>query len=90
MGKKEIYKEHPCKLTGRDWNQEMGKYKKLPFVPGAGSLADNCYIRRTKSGFILYKMNGYIQPFFVHAGEINKVIMNGLHANELNKILLSL
>lgn len=77
-------------MTGRDLNKEKGKYKKLPFVPGAGSLADNCYIRHTKSGFVLYKENGYLQPIYVCAGEIRKIIMNGICTAGLNKILTSL
>lgn len=61
----DLYKLHPCKMLACDLNEQNNKYKKLSFVPCAGSLSDNCYIRYTKSGYVLYKKNGYLQPICV-------------------------
>lgn len=67
----ELYKLYPCKMLARDFNEENNRYKKLSFVPCAGSLSDNCYIRYTKSGYVLYKKNGYLQPIcVVYSGKI--------------------
>lgn len=61
----ELYKLYPCKMLARDFNEENNRYKKLSFVPCAGILSDNCYIRYTTSGYVLYKKNGYLQPICV-------------------------
>lgn len=74
MNIEEIYKKFPCRMNGRDVNESKGKYKKLPFVPYAGDLANNCYIRYTKSGYVLYKKNGYLQPVCVVCNNKTKYI----------------
>jgi hypothetical protein len=61
----QAYNLYPCVMTGRDYNKEQGKYKKLPFIAMAGELSDNCYYRKTEFGYVLYKCNGYLQPVFV-------------------------
>lgn len=61
----EIYNLYPCVMTGRVYNHMQGKYKKLPFIPFSGDLADNCYYRETPTGFVLYKCNGYLQPVYI-------------------------
>ena len=66
MNAKELFKLCPCRMTAYDLNETKGKYKKLQFLPGCGDLSNNCYIRYTKSGFVIYKKNGYIQPVFVY------------------------
>lgn len=70
----EIYKKFPCKMLARDLNESKGKYKKLHFVPCAGDLANNCYTRYTKSGYVLYKKNGYLQPVCVVCNNKTKYI----------------
>lgn len=71
----EIYKKFPCKILARDLNESKGKYKKLHFVPCAGDLANNCYIRYTKSGYVLYNKNGYLQPIcVVYSGKTKYLI----------------
>lgn len=65
MNANEIYKRYPCVMTGRDYNQVKDKYKKLPFITLSGDLADNCYYRKTPTGFVLYKCNGYLQPVYI-------------------------
>lgn len=62
----------PGKMTASDYNMERGRFSKLPYINMAGDLSNNCYIRRTPSGFVLYKMNGYIQPILVHINGQNK------------------
>lgn len=41
-----------------------GTCYKLPFISGAGVLADNCYLREIEGGFELYHLNGYLQLFY--------------------------
>lgn len=67
MTLEKLFEIFPSKMTARDLNKKNGKYKKLPFIPFAGDLSNNCYIRRTKNGFVLYTINGYIQPIFIKA-----------------------
>lgn len=71
MTTKELFYFCPCLMTAYDLNEEKGKYKKLPFLPGCGDLSNNCYIRHTKSGFVIYHKNGFIQPVFIfYSGKI--------------------
>lgn len=53
----QAYNLYPCVMTGRDYNKEQGKYKKLPFIAMAGELSDNCYYRET--GMVVN--GGYIE-----------------------------
>lgn len=78
MNATETFEKFPCKMTARDFNQFCGIYKKLDFISGAGDLANNCYIRNTKSGFVLYTINGYMQPVYVQAGSIKKMIIKDM------------
>lgn len=95
MNTLELYKLYPCKMLARDFNEENNNYKKLPFVSSAGSLSDNCYIRYTKSGYVLYNKNGYLHPIcVVYSGKTKYLIsqikpyidtiIEYLNNNELN------
>lgn len=69
MTKKELYKKFPSKMTANDLNQERGKYLKIPYFFPDGSFWWKPYIRFTKTGYVLYRINGYAQPFYVKAGD---------------------
>lgn len=74
----DVYKS---KMTARDLNESKGLYKKLPFIEFAGDLANNCYIRYTKSGYVLYKKNGYLQP-------IAMMVNNVLHVKKYREWMM--
>lgn len=50
-----------------------GELYKLPFISGAGDLADNCYYHAIDGGFELYHMNGFVQLFYREVNGICEV-----------------
>lgn len=74
MNARQRFMNFPGKMTAADYNIKRGLFSKLPYINMAGDLSNNCYIRRTPSGFVLYKMNGYIQPILVHTNGQNKYL----------------
>lgn len=68
MTKKELYELFPSRMTARDLNNERGIYKLIPYVFPSSELPFKPLIRFTKSGYVLYQVNGFPQPFFVRAG----------------------
>lgn len=42
-----------------------GKVFRLPFIPYAGDLSEECYVTVDEDGIIVYQMNGYLQPVFL-------------------------
>ena len=55
-------------MTARDLNMTRGIYKEIPYSFSDGKFWWKPYVRFTKSGYVLYRMNGYLQPFYVKAG----------------------
>lgn len=68
MTKKEIYKNYPLISTARDLNKERGLYLTIPYSFSDGKFKRCPSIRFTKSGYVLYLINGYHQPIYVKAG----------------------
>ena len=68
MTKKEIYKNYPLISTARDLNNERGIYLTIPYSFPIRSSVFHPSIRFTKSGYVLYRINGYHQPIYVKAG----------------------
>lgn len=59
-------------MTGRDYILSKEKYKKLPVIELTGTFTGNCFYKKTKNGYILYKCNGYLQPVYVKTANITK------------------
>ena len=68
MTKKEIYKNYPLISTARDLNNERGIYLTIPYSFPIRSSVFHPSIRFTKSGYVLYRINGYHQPIYVKDG----------------------
>ena len=68
MTKKEIYKNYPLISTARDLTNERGIYLTIPYSFPTRSSVFHPSIRFTKSGYVLYRFNGYHQPIYVKAG----------------------
>lgn len=68
MTKKELYEKFPSKMTANSLNMGKGIYMQIPYSFPDGKFMWKPYIRFTKNGYVLYRVNGYPQSFYVKAG----------------------
>lgn len=64
-----LYLSFPSVMTARGLNMKKGLYLKIPYQFTDGKFMWYPYIRFTKKGYVLYRVNGYPQPFYAKAGE---------------------
>ena len=78
---KELAKKYDSmKMFELDMLYNSGKIYKLPFIPYAGDLANNAYVKFNTNGIQVYTINGYLQPVFSlrENGKIDDIQMDSM------------
>ncbi len=60
-----LFNMFPCKMTARDLNEKRGIYKEIKGLFAYRDVIDAVWIRYTKSGYVVYNKNGYLQPIYI-------------------------